>query len=58
MADVTRTDNIPKPTNIAPVSKVRRKGERPKQREKSPKDSNSDDEKGNKPPKDHIDVYA
>ena len=58
MADITRTENVPKPRNITSVKKVSRKSERPKQREKPLKDKNSGNKKDNKPPKDHIDVYA
>lgn len=58
MADITRTENIPKPGNITSVKKVSRKTERAKQREKPLKDKKSGDNKDNNSPKDHIDVYA
>ena len=58
MADITRTEIIPKTPNITSVKKVSRKHERPKEREKSPKDTNSGKDQDNNPPKDHIDVYA
>lgn len=57
MADITRTNELPRTSNIASVKRINKKKNRQGINERLPhkkkKDQNSDN-----PPKDHIDVYA
>ena len=57
MADITRTNELPRTSNIASVKRVNRKKDRTAVRERLPHKKNKDQKPG-KPSKDHIDVYA
>lgn len=57
MADITRTNELPRTSNIASVKRINKKRNRYGIRERLPHKKNKDQKPG-KPPKDHIDVYA
>ena len=57
MADITRTNELPRTSNIASVKRVHKKKDRNGIRERLPHKKKKDQDSG-KPPKDHIDVYA
>jgi hypothetical protein len=57
MADITRTGELPRTSNIASVKRVNKKRSRSGVHERLPNKKNQDQKPG-KPPKDHIDVFA
>lgn len=57
MADITRTNELPRTNNIASVKRVNKKRSRYGIRERLPHQKKKDQKPG-KPAKDHIDVYA
>ena len=57
MADITRTNELPRTSNIASVKRINKKKSRHGVRERLPHKKKKDQNPEN-PSKDHIDVYA
>ncbi|MBT8450025.1 MAG: hypothetical protein KJO69_10060 [Gammaproteobacteria bacterium] len=57
MADITRTNELPRTRNIASVKRVNKKKSRYGVHERLPHKKKKEKQPGN-PAKDHIDVYA